>query len=644
MARTFIRQDDQIASSNTSDGGYGDAVAPSLANYQTAPGDLLDDLNNVRSMLSYLKDIQVGNWYDVQTAPSSLEAGTLRGVDNLNVGLHAIEKKRVLREVYALVDITVPTQVFASGILTLSANVAPGDTVTTGTKTYTFQTVLTNVDGNVLIGGSASDSLDNLIAAINLGAGSGTLYAAATTANGFVSALAGALDTMDVTALLGGTVGNVIATTEVSATATWGFATLTGGVGDVKVLLIGELPSNTTAAVGLVTSLGTSVAAHGGTFGQHALSEVAGSNAVNPKNLVNIVNSTTHDPIFSSGRVIWGLLQTENATDGHTMTGTTPNRAQLSFVRINSAGDDLEAVPAVDIHSQVIHASSRERVRLEGLNEQDFLRGAILDIAAAPSVTRQFTYNNQGVVPVELGNNAILDLGVGIYWEIRDLVNATLFRLTEGSGAGTTTVLLDTAVDVFDVNAIVNDFANGVRTNTGGTRPIRVGVTDGVIESTAGDLRLLGFGEMYLDDGNQAGSTWAQTDGIKLSDTTTEWNNFETKFGEVSLLNAIYQAANNNLHNKIYSIVTVTSIAADTDVSLADGNVDTAFGDLNSANFINDYDVYLNGVLLRGGANAAANHDYYPGSVLTPQGKLKFEFTLKGTGAKPDVLTLIKWV
>ena len=27
------------------------------------------------------------------------------------------------------------------------------------------------------------------------------------------------------------------------------------------------------------------------------------------------------------------------------MTGTTPDRAQLSFVRINAAGDDLEAVP-----------------------------------------------------------------------------------------------------------------------------------------------------------------------------------------------------------------------------------------------------------------------------------------------------------
>jgi hypothetical protein len=124
------------------------------------------------------------------------------------------------------------TAVAATGTLTATGNFSNGDTVTTGTKTYTFQTTLTNVNGNVLIGASASDSLDNLIAAINLGAGSGTLYAAATTANTFVSAAAGAGDTMDVTALTAGSAGNSIATTETSSNASWGGATLSGGEED----------------------------------------------------------------------------------------------------------------------------------------------------------------------------------------------------------------------------------------------------------------------------------------------------------------------------------------------------------------------------------------------------------------------------
>ena len=124
------------------------------------------------------------------------------------------------------------TATAATGTLTNTGNFANTETVTTGTKTYTFQTALTNVNGNVLIGATASDSLDNLIAAINLGAGSGTLYAAATTANSFVSAAAGAGDTMVVTAVTAGSSGNTIATTDTSANASWGGATLSGGAED----------------------------------------------------------------------------------------------------------------------------------------------------------------------------------------------------------------------------------------------------------------------------------------------------------------------------------------------------------------------------------------------------------------------------
>lgn len=126
----------------------------------------------------------------------------------------------------------------ATGILTLSANVSDGDTVTTGTKVYTFQTVLTDVDGNVLIGATASDSIDNLIAAIGLGAGAGVTYAALTTANGFITAVAGAGDTMDATAITSGDAGNSIATTETSATASWGAVTLTGGQTPMPMLII----------------------------------------------------------------------------------------------------------------------------------------------------------------------------------------------------------------------------------------------------------------------------------------------------------------------------------------------------------------------------------------------------------------------
>lgn len=111
---------------------------------------------------------------------------------------------------------------FGTGILTLSANVSNTETVTTGTKTYTFQTSLTDTDGNVLIGATASDSIDNLIAAINLGAGAGTTYATSTTTNTFMVAAVGSGDTMGVIDIVK---NQANATTETSATASWGAAT-----------------------------------------------------------------------------------------------------------------------------------------------------------------------------------------------------------------------------------------------------------------------------------------------------------------------------------------------------------------------------------------------------------------------------------
>ena len=89
-----------------------------------------------------------------------------------------------------------PTNDKAVGTLTLNSNAADTDTVTLGARVYTFQTVLTNSAGNVLIGASASDSIDNLIAAITAGAGSGTTYASATTVHPTATAAVGAGDTM----------------------------------------------------------------------------------------------------------------------------------------------------------------------------------------------------------------------------------------------------------------------------------------------------------------------------------------------------------------------------------------------------------------------------------------------------------------
>ncbi len=516
MARTWIRQDIQIGSTNDTLAGFVDNTSPA-ATMESAASTITDDLNNLRSLVSLHLDNQGGNWYDDLNTPATLETGSQRGVNDLNTGLHAVEKKRVLREVQNLEDVTV------------------------------------------------------------------------------------------------------------------------GGADNFVILSLSEVPAQDTAAVGSVTTLGTVVAFHSGTFGQHSLDEVTGPTAVSPLNLVHIIDASTHDPILSSGGIVYGLLQTETATDEHTMTGTTPVRAQISFVRVNTGTDDLEACPAGDIQGLTIHYQSHERVRFEDLNEYDFLGGGIVDIPAGTTVTRQVGYTNQGVTPVDLVTNATLDLeGAGLAWAVRDDLEASLFSIVEGSAGGTSQVNIHSDVDEFDVDAVVNDFAAGATIGSGGSRPITVGVTDGEIATTAGNLRIIAADEMYLDDVNQTGSTWAQTDGIKLSETTGEWDLFETNFGEVSILNAISQAYSGGVRTKVQATLTA-NVTASNDVNgpgTAHNNTDVDLAPFDNVTFNTDVDVFLNGELMR------YTDDVVAGGTPA-EGDLQFTFNLKGTGSKPDQITVI---
>lgn len=80
---------------------------------------------------------------------------------------------------------------------------------------------------------------------------------------------------------------------------------------------------------------------------------------------------------------------------------------------------------------------------------------------------------------------------------------------------------------------------------------------------------------------------------------------------------------------KVYAEVTA-NLAANVDVGGVGGgtNLDAQLPDMSGGTFLQDYDVYLNGSLLRPGANSGTNNDYYPGTSLA-NGQLRFEFQLK---------------
>lgn len=132
---------------------------------------------------------------------------------------------------YTFVDAL--TEVKASGVLTLTENAADDNTVTIGATVYRFKNTPAQAF-DVDIGVDASGSIDNLIAAINAGPGSGTAYFAGTTAHPDVVAATGGGDTMNVTAKVPGVAGNSIATTDTLAgTSAFGAATLASGVDPV---------------------------------------------------------------------------------------------------------------------------------------------------------------------------------------------------------------------------------------------------------------------------------------------------------------------------------------------------------------------------------------------------------------------------
>jgi hypothetical protein len=119
------------------------------------------------------------------------------------------------------------------------------ETVTIDGKVYTFQTSLTDVDGNVLIGSTTENSLENLRAAINLGRGEnnegkGTTYALAMTLHPTVQATNTAT-TLDIEAKLKGTGANSIVLAEALTNSVgWGAGVMSGGGANVDTYDLGN--------------------------------------------------------------------------------------------------------------------------------------------------------------------------------------------------------------------------------------------------------------------------------------------------------------------------------------------------------------------------------------------------------------------
>ena len=140
-------------------------------------------------------------------------------------------------------DWDTPTRQASVG-LGVNPNALNGETFTIddggpNEKTYTLQTALTNVDGNIQIAGTAELTHDNILAALTLTGTPGTDYAAAMTLHPTVSAApnpSGSPTTMLVFAHARGIVGNSILVSDTMGVG-FGAASLTFGMDGVEAFV-----------------------------------------------------------------------------------------------------------------------------------------------------------------------------------------------------------------------------------------------------------------------------------------------------------------------------------------------------------------------------------------------------------------------
>lgn len=282
------------------------------------------------------------------------------------------------------------TTSFATGTLTLTSVPGDAETVTLGSTVYTFNTVLGGAN-SVLIGGSASAAIDNLVAAITGGAGEGTVYGTGTVANADATAVAGAGDTMDATGLI---LSNNITSTETLSLGSWTGVTLTGAAG-----------------AGFNYGVGTSE--HPDVVGADGVGDTMDATA---KATGVAGNSVATVETMTNGS--WGAATLENGDDGTEMAATAHGFTNGSGPFVLSTTDTLPAgfsagtfywASSVNANVFKAHHSQADALNTERAVVTTDQGAGTQSIAPATTEAAMTEYLKQGLLPVQLDNATDVD-------------------------------------------------------------------------------------------------------------------------------------------------------------------------------------------------------------------------------------------
>lgn len=391
----------------------------------------------------------------------------------------------------------------------------------------------------------------------------------------------------------------------------------------------GDPPSEVIAIA--VATKGAVSAQLAGAVGSAQLTELSGESPLKPKNLVSIFDATSGDPIMSDDRRVWGLLQVGSAaTDGNNFALTGNDLGQITFVRQNATFDDLELCPAADIGGKSINYAYTVRRDLANMPE-DALRG---DLSEADQIAAGFggldsAYDGGHFIEVD-GNDIDIRLADTKSFTIRKSGGNVLFTVLRTDAGSADKVQVTGDVDLFDVDAADNDFAQGVKVDTA-DQAINVGVTAvGVIDSSAIELRATtGAAEVAAPSGNVQFQTVRETTALPLDDATTGAISalktvFEGSGSFVSVSDALkYAMEKGGVDLGLNVFVAGANYAQGVNIPAATFDLTTHDIDMNTPANVDTF-LFLNGRLLYGG-NVTTKNDVYPGTTPA-NGDLKVDF------------------
>jgi len=371
-------------------------------------------------------------------------------------------------------------------------------------------------------------------------------------------------------------------------------------------------PSRPIANVG--TTSGAVAAELAGDVGSHALTEIAGQNNLNPQNLCTVWDGSTGDPIESSGRQVYALLQCEDgATDGGAWDDTN-NQGQLSFVRPNSTYSDLEACPIADIAGKTINYAYRDRESLSLWDEQDWLQDTVLvDVAAAGvSVTMDTAYDGGSQVAVD---NTDVDFR---------LTDTKHFYISDSTGAAKILdVHAEAAGDELEITApggiTINsgDIAGG--TNKATWNGVEVGGAAGQVATLSGDLVLDGADDITF-------TTVRETTPLPLDDSSAGAISALTGGPHASVAAAIaYAMTVGGVDITVGFAVLGSNYATGANVPGGAGGLDISSPHSIDWNGTPDTFLFLNGVLQLGGTDGGTTHAVAEGDTPA-SGDVKFYY------------------